>query len=308
MRVYEDIYDYLTDLERSQEILDRRFCIMKISDYEGHQMKASDIRRFIKPHKRDFFEITIVDNDTVTVNIGDERLPESSNILDLVSPFQMYSIDYNSIMKKKDTDVRPEGYTMLFKSSFLLPSRQSYQLQQEFPFFRVHTKPRYQLTQDDMTELLGIFDNIYREIKKDGKDRIPVVQSYMNILLYKIKNITHSKLSTVALNRFEAITARFEQCIVSEEGRYLSVSEYADKLNISPVYLSECVKKTTGKSPREVISIHKLVHAKSLLQQADLPIADISEATGFSEVTNFTKFFKKNTGMTPIKFRKLQKP
>jgi AraC-like DNA-binding protein len=100
--------------------------------------------------------------------------------------------------------------------------------------------------------------------------------------------------------------SRFEHAILSSGNTFLSVNEYAAIMNISPIYLTECVKKATGKSAQKIIIDYKIQYAKTLLYQMEKPITDIAEVLGFNEVANFNQFFKRNTGITATQFRKKQ--
>ncbi len=83
----------------------------------------------------------------------------------------------------------------------------------------------------------------------------------------------------------------------------MSVKEYASQMNISPIYLTECFKKATGKSAQKIIIDYKILYAKTLLHQMDKSVAEVAYALGFNEVANFNQFFKRNLGITATQFR-----
>ncbi|AUC23210.1 MULTISPECIES: AraC family transcriptional regulator [Polaribacter] len=74
-------------------------------------------------------------------------------------------------------------------------------------------------------------------------------------------------------------------------------------MNISPIYLTECFKKATGKSAQKIIIDYKILYAKTLLHQMDKSVAEVAYALGFNEVANFNQFFKRNLGITATQFR-----
>lgn len=84
---------------------------------------------------------------------------------------------------------------------------------------------------------------------------------------------------------------KFRQQILSSNNRYYAVIEYASQMNISPIYLTECVKKATGKSAQKVLIDYKMLYAKTLLQQIDKSVAEIAYVLGFNEIANFNQFF-----------------
>ena len=84
------------------------------------------------------------------------------------------------------------------------------------------------------------------------------------------------------------------------------VSFYADKMCLTPKYLSTRIKKITGKSVFEWINAATIIKAKVLLKTNDKSIAQISEEMNFPNPSFFSRFFRKHTGMTPNEYRKYQ--
>lgn len=81
------------------------------------------------------------------------------------------------------------------------------------------------------------------------------------------------------------------------------VSFYADKLCISPKYLTMVVHDVTGKSAKECIVEHTLLEIKSLLRDASLDIKDVVRLARFSSQSLLSRFFRKHTGMSPSQYR-----
>lgn len=70
-----------------------------------------------------------------------------------------------------------------------------------------------------------------------------------------------------------------------------------------PNYLSAFVKKHTGRTFRSILNDIKLSQATYYLQNTNMPIKDIAEHLGFSQLCNFYDFIRKNCGTTPVRFR-----
>lgn len=80
-----------------------------------------------------------------------------------------------------------------------------------------------------------------------------------------------------------------------------TVRFYADRLNITPKYLSTAIKKATGRPALEWIHEAVLIEAKMLLMTSSQTVQEISERLNFSSPSVFIQFFKKHTGKTPKK-------
>ena len=79
---------------------------------------------------------------------------------------------------------------------------------------------------------------------------------------------------------------------------------YADKLCITPVYLSQVMQEVNGQGAYEMIADYLVVRIKSLLRNADLDIKDVARQTGFANQSSLSRFFRRQTGMSPSEYRR----
>lgn len=96
---------------------------------------------------------------------------------------------------------------------------------------------------------------------------------------------------------------QFMKLIHENYSKEHQVIYYADRLCISPKYLSRLCKEISGKSAPEWINAYIMLDAKNLLKYSTMPIKEIVYRLSFSNQTVFYKFFKKHTGMTPTEYR-----
>lgn len=84
----------------------------------------------------------------------------------------------------------------------------------------------------------------------------------------------------------------------------ISLQELSDEMNVSKVYLCRVFKKYMNTTPMDYFTHLRLERAKELLLQfPDMPLREISERVGFSNLYYFSKVFKRITGSTPSEFR-----
>lgn len=96
---------------------------------------------------------------------------------------------------------------------------------------------------------------------------------------------------------------QFMKLVHENYSRERQVIYYADRLCISPKYLSRLCREISGKSAPEWIDAYIMLEAKHLLKYSDMPIKEIVFRLNFSNQTVFYKFFKAHTGMTPTEYR-----
>lgn len=99
---------------------------------------------------------------------------------------------------------------------------------------------------------------------------------------------------------FERFIALVTEYHVSERG----MAFYADKMCLTPKYLSKLVKQATGRSAPDWIDSYVILEAKNMLKYSDKSIKEIVGALNFPNQSVFYKFFKAHTGLTPSEYRK----
>jgi AraC-like DNA-binding protein len=107
-------------------------------------------------------------------------------------------------------------------------------------------------------------------------------------------------LSTEAAQR---INNRFQQALHEHVIANHDVAFYADYLQISPDYLTRCVKRVTGDTPKAVIQDRLIVRTRDLLRE-NLPIAEVAHRLGFESSAYFSRFVRRMAGTTPKQLQK----
>lgn len=84
-----------------------------------------------------------------------------------------------------------------------------------------------------------------------------------------------------------------------------SVAYFADRVNLSPGYFGELIKKETGLTAKEIITNHVIAVAKHRLTVTNDDISEIAYGLGFEYPAHFTRLFKRVTGQSPTLYRRL---
>lgn len=104
-------------------------------------------------------------------------------------------------------------------------------------------------------------------------------------------------------SRSEKITEQFLLLLRAHYKERRTAAYYADKMHITPKYLSSILKRVTGRTVNTWIEEVITMHAKLLLKSSDHTVLQISEELNFPNPSYFGRFFKKNTKMTPREYR-----
>lgn len=139
-------------------------------------------------------------------------------------------------------------------------------------------------------------DNLYRESQ---------IKALVFALLMELAILYSASISEipVAVSRQELLTDDFFKLMLENYKQERSVAYYADKLCLTPKYLSMTVKKITGYPISDWINEAVVIEAKRMLKMTDLTALQISEELNFPNPSFFGKFFKQYTGMTPLQYK-----
>lgn len=83
---------------------------------------------------------------------------------------------------------------------------------------------------------------------------------------------------------------------------FFDIKDFAKILCLHPIHLSNTIKQTTGKAPCDHCEERLILIAKDMVANSDMSINDIAIRLTY-DAPSFTKFFKKNAGLTPVAYR-----
>ena len=104
-------------------------------------------------------------------------------------------------------------------------------------------------------------------------------------------------------SRHKKVFENFVELVGKHHRTERSVSFYADKLCITPKYLSQIIKNMSGLSAPDIINKYVILEAQHLLRHTDLSIKEIADQLNFPNASFFYKYFKAHTGCTPNSYR-----
>lgn len=107
----------------------------------------------------------------------------------------------------------------------------------------------------------------------------------------------------IGSSRSKAVLIDFIRLVSDYHEQERDVKFYADKLCLTPKYLSKLVKEASGHPASEIIDGVVIAKAKNLLRYTDTAIKAIVAQLNFPDQSSFNKFFKAKTGITPLKYR-----
>ena len=141
---------------------------------------------------------------------------------------------------------------------------------------------------------------------KDNPMRREIIINIMRAMIYDLIYILQRRIphDNSPKGREDQLTELFIRQMENSFREHRDVAYYADKLCLTPKYLSQMVKKATGRTAGQWIDYRVILEAKVLLQTTDMTVQQISQELNFPNQSFFGKYFKNLTGISPQKYRK----
>jgi len=182
----------------------------------------------------------------------------------------------------------------------------------EYTFFRYAANEALHLSEDEKQHLSTIVGSIQTELHRPiDKHTKNVIGSAIDLLLnhcnryYDRQFITRQNANNSVIGELEAFLSNyFASSSLIEKGLPTAVL-CADHVNLSPNYLSDLLRKETGKTTQDHIHYHLLEIAKDRLLGTNASIKMIAHSLGFEYPHYFSNLFKKKIGVSPSEFRSL---
>lgn len=112
-----------------------------------------------------------------------------------------------------------------------------------------------------------------------------------------VKEQVHGRLTPQQLQR----VMDYVQAHLSHD---LSLDALAQQAGFSPYHFTRLFRQTTGESPHQFVLRQRIEQAQCLLEQPDMPLAQVALATGFAHQSHLTQHFKRQLGLTPSAYRR----
>ena len=133
-----------------------------------------------------------------------------------------------------------------------------------------------------------------------GGERTGILTRLYETLLLDVMTLRNDSSAMPA----DQMMHRFLQLLTKEGRTKHPIGFYADRLCVSPNYMSALVKRESGLTVLQWIDRALIREAKVLLHHTQMSVSEIAEKLGFATPSFFIRFFRQQTGQTPLQYRK----
>ena len=171
------------------------------------------------------------------------------------------------------------------------------------PLVQLH-EPKLKLSHDDALRLGDKMREIRDYLHSDHIYKEKILQMLYAVFLLDLQNAQERALPQRSVPpRVEEIFIGFLRLLPLHFAEHHDIAFYAERLNISTVYLSRVVRQVTGRTVIDYINQFLVMEASFLLRTSDLSISQIAGQLHFSDLASFSKFFSRQKGVSPKEYR-----
>jgi len=264
----------------------------------------------------DFRGVKVINNlyQVSLKNLGCGNLMYGKNTYDyeegtlvFTSPGQVTVFDGEMPENIEDDD----SWTLAFHSDLIRKSNLAEKINQ-YSFFNYEVNEALHLSEDERKTIEELLEKIVKEYSQNlDKHSQKLIISNIELLLdyctrfYDRQFYTRTNINVDFVSKFEKLLKSYYNTDKAEELGLPNVQYLAKELNFSSNYLSDLLKKETGKTAQEHIHLFVISKAKNSLLNSTNSISEIGYSLGFEYPQHFSSLFKSKTGTSPSEYRNL---
>ncbi|MEL7533095.1 MAG: helix-turn-helix transcriptional regulator [Bacteroidota bacterium] len=240
------------------------------------------------------------------LNYGRTKYDFTNGALFFIAPRQVIQWDQNVIFEQK-------GFSINFHEDFLKGSELAPQIK-KYGFFSYSANEALHLSPKEEKQIESIIENINLEYQNNhdefSKDiiisQISTLLKYAN-RFYERQFINRKDLSNDLLEQFNQQLETYLDSGQLQEKGIPSIEQIAKQLTVSQRYLSDTLKKETGKTSTEHLQLYLVDEAKNILLDPKKTVSEVAYQLGFEYPPYFSRLFNKKEGMSPTVYREKYK-
>ncbi len=271
---------------------------MSVTDfYIAHIEKNENLpRNLSNPHRHCGNEIFLLTSGHIIRNCNFNNIRLNDRDIHLSLSRQVTSVSEFS------ADVK--GYYCCFSDEFMKQIHMKENIENDLEFissflFRYPLRLNKNISEhlEYLFETLLKLNFIYEPDKS-------LIQVYLAAIIHEIKKLMIESGLDFYPSKAFLITKKYNDLLAANVSRQRSIEFYSKQLEITPNHLNKSVKAVTGRTAITILNEMSLQEAKMQLKYSNLSISDIAFQLGFEDLSYFSRFFKKITGISPMAYRK----
>jgi AraC family transcriptional activator of pobA len=222
----------------------------------------------------------------------------------------MVFVKPRQIIQMKNLEFDEDGFLIFMHEDFL-NGHELHQTIKKYHYFDYEINEALHLSKREEAIAWELYHKIETEYynNQDEYSRDIILANVDTLLkyaqrFYKRQFLNRTELSGTTVTKFIREMDKYVAAGLLSVKGLPSVNYMAERLNISPGYLTDVLKQESGKTALEHIHIYLISEAKNRLIGDDRSVSEIAYALGFENPSYFSRLFKKEVGISPNLFKK----
>lgn len=251
----------------------------------------------------DFYKISFKTNFAGKLRYGHGFYDFEEGGMSFVSPGQ--------ILKMQEEEADYSGMSLNIHPDFIRPYSLNENIK-KYGFFSYSAAEALYLSGKEKETILGVFKNIQHELdERIDNFSQDVIISQIELLLnysnrfYNRQFITRKAVNNDVLSKLENLLEDYFNTERPLENGLPTVQFVADEMQLSPRYLSDLLRSTSGQNTQHFIHDKLIEKAKEYITKGTFSVSEIAYKLGFEHPQSFNKLFKKKTKISPSSYKEL---
>jgi AraC family transcriptional regulator, transcriptional activator of pobA len=280
-----------------------------LKDIKVHGIYLNTLTKYLslypfirKPHLHDFYSILFITCGEGTVRICNDLHTVEPRTIYLVAPNQIHSLEGLE---------NAEGIVFFFCQDFYV---------EEFSFIRLlnvfsnltpaenNFTPYNKLSGNGISPLIELVKSVQQEYETHtpSNNSAVIIRSLLNIMILKLSDSFGSSSGKTSRNEstfIHSLSHLIESYFIQEH----SIGFYIEALNITEKHLNDVCNRNFNCGLKKILMDRLMQESRRLLLYSELSVSQIAYKMNFEDNSYFNKVFRKNTGLTPKRFREMHK-
>ncbi|MCI8585219.1 MAG: AraC family transcriptional regulator [Lachnospiraceae bacterium] len=279
--------------------------------YQTHAVQKGIL---VKHHWHDEVEILYFFGGNFRLEINMESFPVTGECMFFINPGELHSIFAEKILSSGEDAVVFHPGLLGFDAYDAVQMQLIQPIQNKkllFPRCLMPEHPAFVPVRDAFAGILHAFgrqliDESPSEngvVTDDLASQLRIKSSLLSIFAL----LTAHQLFTPTEKHSDKRVERIKATLAYIKENYkdkIYIRDLAEVVNMNEQYFCRFFKKAIGRSPMEYVSEYRIKQSLHLLEETDLPVMDICLECGYNNLGNFLREFKKQTGTTPLRYRR----
>lgn len=193
---------------------------------------------------------------------------------------------------------------IFFDKTFFLEHLADTTYLDRYSFFYTNQEHLIPISKSSYKEVSQYFNIVKRQLKKCDILSKDIVRNMLQVILLEIAALVPPKEKKEPYSHNQLICSVFKQDLEKHFRNERKVSFYASLQHLSSKYFSNIILQQTGKTAGDTIDVKVQLEVQAMLHKKELTIIQIADLLGFTDASNFSKYYKNLTGLSPNDYRK----